>query len=615
MYNRAKASKRPEAMEEFKKFKKATAKEQKRARWKYINSFVTKAFEDKNTRPFWKFVKSQRQDSFGVPPLKQDGQLHTDSKKKADILLHEFQSAFTHEDKSSIPTLDGPSSPTIHDLHISVDGVRKLMQDLDQNKASGPDKIPCRVLKELAPELSPVVTALFRQSLDCGILPKDWSDAIISPVYKKGDVHLASNYRPISLTCVLSKVMEHIICKHILSHLEAHNILTTFQHGFRKSHSCETQLLLTVNDLTCSFDKKIQTDVAVLDFSRAFDTVPHERLLRKLEHYGIQGSIKSWVQAFLYNRQMWVVLDGESSAKSEVVSGVPQGTVLGPLLFLIFINDLPDVVSSGTTTRLFADDCLVYRNIMSETDQLSFQSDLSTLNAWAVKWGMRFNPKKCSIMRIHRSTTPSSCRYSLCGESLDEVQHAKYLGITISDNLEWSSHVNAITNKASCTLNFLRRNLKYCPKQSKQVAYFALVRSSLEYGSAIWDPRFQKDKDNLEKINRRAARFVTGDYRRTSSVSAMMKKLDWPVLEQRRENQRLIMMFKVVNNLVAVPSSPLIPADSRTRANHIHKFKSISAQSAPYQNSFFPRTIPKWNTLDKVTAECNTVAGFKARLP
>ena len=148
-----------------------------------------------------------------------------------------------------------------------------MLKELNPNKASGPDKIPCRVLKELAAELAPVVTALFRQTLENGILAIDWTEAIISPVYKKGNDHLASNYRPVSLTCVLSKVMEHIVCKHILSHLDTHRILTQYQHGCHKAHSCESQLLLTVNDLMCSYDKKIQTDVAILDFSRAFDTV------------------------------------------------------------------------------------------------------------------------------------------------------------------------------------------------------------------------------------------------------------------------------------------------------------------------------------------------------
>jgi len=615
MYKKARASKRPGAMAAFRQFKKATAREQKRTRWQYVNNIVSTAFDEQNTRPFWKYVKSQRQDSFGVPPLKKDGLLHTDSKEKAEIMLDEFKSVLTPEDKSYIPTLSGRPHVSIDNLVINEAGVTKLLKGLDPNKASGPDNIPCRVLKELAHELSPVVTALFRQSLDQGSLPVEWTEAIISPVFKKGNIHLASNYRPVSLTCVLSKLMEHVICKHILNHLDAHNILTVFQHGFRKSHSCETQLLLTIDDLMTSHERKMQTDIAVLDFSRAFDTVPHERLLGKLDHYGIRGPIKTWIRSFLCNRKMWVAIDGSTSLKTEVVSGVPQGTVLGPLLFLLFINDLPDQVSPGTTTRLFADDCLAYRSINSIEDQIIFQKDLTSLNNWADKWGMRFNPSKCNILRISRSTKPLTKLYDLRNETLKEVSSAKYLGITISQDLEWSRHVDEISRKANNTLAFLRRNLKYCPRQAKQAAYFALVRSTVEYSSAIWDPRLKKDKTNLEKINRRAARFVMQDYKQTSSVTSMLEKLEWPSLEKRREHQRLTTMYKIVHGLVAIPTTNLIPADSRTRSNHDYKFRALSATSGPYKYSFFPRTIPTWNQLSKDTAESATLESFKRRLP
>jgi len=198
-------------MAKFKKFKKETVREQKRARWKFVHNIVNTTLEDNNTRPFWKYVNAQRQDNFGIPSLKQDGQLHADSNIKANIMLKEFTSVFTKEDTLYIPTLDDSPYPSIDNLQIHQDGVTKLLKDLDPCKASGPDNIPCRVLKQLAHELSPVITAIFRQSLFTGILPVDWTEAIISPIYKKGNVHLAGNYRPISLTSVVCKVMEHIV--------------------------------------------------------------------------------------------------------------------------------------------------------------------------------------------------------------------------------------------------------------------------------------------------------------------------------------------------------------------------------------------------------------------
>ena len=336
--------------------------------------------------------------------------------------------------------------------------------------------------------------------------------------------------------------------------------MTTLQHGFRKRHSCETQLLLTLDDLIMSYNRKTQVDVAALDFSRAFNTVPHERLLGKLAHYGVKGPIHNWIRAFLTERTMWVIIDGASSPATRVMSGVPQGTVLGPLLFLIYINDLPDNVSPGTTTRLFADDCLVYWEVKGIDDQEVLQKDLQSLQEWATRWGMRFNAKKCNIIHVCRNN-PKHRFYSLCGEIL-EVEHAKYLGVTISANLKWEKHINGITSKANSTLHFINRTLRYSPESAHQIAYFALVRSTLEYSCAVWDPHFKKDVDRLEMVNRRAARIVTGRTLRDRevSVTALLEDLKWTSLQEHRKHLRLVLMYKIVNGLVAVPATQLTPA-------------------------------------------------------
>ena len=285
---------------------------------------------------------------------------------------------------------------------------------------------------------------------------------------------------------------------------ETHGILTPLQHGFRAGHSCESQLLLTTEDLVQNYDDKIQTDVIVLDFSKAFDVVPHCRLLHKLEHYGIRGKTLLWIQNFLTTRTQKVLVDGSSSGTAHVKSGVPQGTVLGPLLFLTYINYLPDCVSSQT--RLFADDCLLYRPIKSEADQVLLQEDLSKLQSWADIWCMNFNPSKCSVLRVARPRSPKlHFDYTLKGQTLERVPHIPYLGVELSESLEWESHVNKIAAKANSTLGFLRRNLRVCPLKLKETAYFAMVCSTSEYSSAVWDPYLEYDIDKLSKIERAAA--------------------------------------------------------------------------------------------------------------
>ena len=207
-------------------------------------------------------------------------------------------------------------------------------------------------------------------------------------------------------------------------------------------------------------------DISVLDFSKAFDTVPHDGLLSKLKHYGIDEKIWLWIYNFLKNRKQSVVVDGKQSSFIDVVSGVPQCTVLGPLLFLLHINDLPSVVYSKV--RLFADDCLIYRNIKNKEDQFSLQRDLNLLENWGNKWGMHFNAAKCNIMRVSRTRDPKLFNYSLTGQ---------VLGVTLSNDLEWSKHIATMTNKANSKLSCLRRYLKGCPEKLKQTAYFSLIHS------------------------------------------------------------------------------------------------------------------------------------------
>ena len=401
------------------------------------------------------------------------------------------------------------------------------------------------MLKELAYEIAPAMTYIFNKSLSTGTIPVDWSKAMISPVYKKGSVHLASNYRPVSLTVCACKIMEHIVCSNIHTHLERHNLLTPVQHGFRKAHSCESQLLTTMSDFFTNYDSKLQTDVGVLDFSRAFDTVPHQRLFGKIAHLGIQGTTLKWIEAFLTNRTMQVVVDGSASKSAPVTSGVPQGTVLGPLLFNIFINDMPKEVSEGTSIRLFADDCLIYRKIQSLEDQQILQKDLINLQVWAARWGMRFNPDKCNIMHIHTSRVqPMTKHYEMCGQILKTVSSAKYLGVIISDNLSWHEQIAAATKKGNTTLHLIARNLRKCPRSTRALAYTTLVRPKVEYCASVWDPYQKEDINTLEMLNRRAARTVHNKSWRQRNVSPteLIRNLGWSTLEQRRQHLRLCMM-------------------------------------------------------------------------
>jgi hypothetical protein len=299
----------------YRKHKRVTQKAVRQSHWKYVNDILDTALEKGNNKPFWKYVKSKRTDNVGVSGIKKNGILHQDSKTKANFLNDKFKSVFTREDTSEpLPNMGDLKYSSIENIKIECKGVEKLLKNINTDKASGPDNISNKVLKSCAEELAPVISHIFQLSLETGSLPTYWRNANISPIFIKGDKHTAANYRPISLTCVCCKLLEHITCRHVPKHLERNKILTPLQHGFRSGHSCESQLIITMNDIMKSFDIKKQVDLVILDFSKAFDTVPHHKLLHKLASYGIDGKINQWIKAFPTQRHQRVVVEGEFSS-------------------------------------------------------------------------------------------------------------------------------------------------------------------------------------------------------------------------------------------------------------------------------------------------------------
>ena len=312
------------------------------------------------------------------------------------------------------------------EINITENGIKKLLQNINPHKASGPDNINGKVLKECSSAITSILTLLFKTSLSLGKIPKDWKHANVCPAYKKGDKHDAINYRPISLTCICCKLLEHVISSNLMLHLETNQLLYDLQHGFRSSRSCETQLISFLQNLAQSNNDNIQTDVIIMDFAKAFDKVPHRHLIYKLKYYGVTGHTLNWITDFLTDRTQTVVLEGEMSNKVPVTSGVTQGTVLGPILFLIYINDLPNYLQHSTL-RLFADDSIIYKEIKNTNDCYKLQSDLEAAAKWEQDWLMHFHPDKCNIISITKKRNSLQFDYKLHSHILEKVNQAKYL--------------------------------------------------------------------------------------------------------------------------------------------------------------------------------------------
>ena len=577
---------------------------------KYMEEVVSNDLQD-NPKVFWSYIKSKRQESTGVAPLKnRDGFIHSDSSSKVEILNEQFVSAYTREDKSNIPRKGPSQHPTMDSIRVYYKGVLKLLRDLKTHKATGPDELPAFILKTAANQLAPILTRLYQFSLDSGEAPTDWRNAHIVPVFKKGEKHLPSNYRPVSLTSIVCKVLEHIVHSSVMDHFDRHKILTDNQHGFRAKRSCEAQLITTIQKIASSMSSKGQVDVILLDFAKAFDKVPYQRLLHKLDYYGMRNSTLRWIESFLSHRKQSVLLDGTRSTEADVLSGVLQGTVLGPLLFLAFINDLPEM-TKHSDARLFADDCLLYRHISSMQDSALLQQHLTALEGWETTWQMQFHPQKCTVIRINSNRRRIiNTNYQIHGHTLEVVDSSKYLGVTIT----WRKHIDDTVNKANKPLGFVRRNLSDCSTSVKTAAYTTMVRPRLEYSSTVWDPHHNKEIHSLEQVQRRAARFVHRNYsdRTLGCVTNMVQSLGWESLQHRRYINRIIMLFKIQHGIIDISPEFIQPNDHRTRGSQ--RLRQLQATNEAYRNSFYPRTISDWNRLPNHVTNLQTLQGFRVAL-
>ena len=619
LYKRMKKSGDSNTKSKFKEIKKQVQKGLRRSYWTHIEEILSPqdqtSGEYHGLKRFWTYIKYKKNDHVKIGPLRHDGVLNDDPKRKAELLNQQFQSAFSQKDDTrNLPEVMLPRdiSPA-EDVVITENGILKLLLNLKTNKAPGPDDVRPIVLKSLAPEIAPILTFIFQVSLDTGVVPSDWKKANVTPVFKKGDRNKAENYRPISLTCICCKLLEHVITSHIMNHAEANNILYPLQHGFRRGRSCETQLVDFVDDLSKNMSQRLQTDVLIMDFSKAFDKVHHGLLLHKLHQYGVQGNVHRWIGSFLQGRTQRVLVEGEKSQEVEVESGVPQGSVLGPSLFLYFINDMPQDINA--TVRLFADDTIAYLAVKSNKDSKRLQEDLDRLAAWEETWRMRFHPDKCVVLPVSRKDSIIDPTYFLHGQQLAVVRDAKYLGCVLTHDLRWRKHIDQICSKANRTLGFLRRNLSVNSQHLKTQAYTSLVRPLVEYASPVWDPYTKETIDQVEKVQRRASRYVTNRHDWRTSTSELTESLRWQSLVQRRQDARLTLIYKIANGLVHMEKdSRLIPPRRMSRHTHEHSFQIPPTGQDYRKYSFFPRTIVDWNCLPCDITAAPSLEAFKASL-
>jgi len=609
--------------ENYYEMKNLVQREMRKSYWTYVEGIITPTEDEdtqKTNKRFWGFIKNCGQGTRDIPGLKDEIPAEKQTPvDKANILNRQFQSVFSKPSPISLKSLcelqsTKVNNPKMTPITFTVAGIDKMLCELKIHKACGPDGIKPIILRNLHQTVAPILQILFQKCYDTGQTPDEWRKANVSPIYKKGDKTEPANYRPVSLTCIACKLMEHVVCSALMRHVEGHRLLHPNQHGFRQARSCETQLLdFTHSLLTCMHDGN-QSDIVVMDFAKAFDTVPHNRLLLKLHRLGVDQQTVGWIASFLRDRSQRVVLGGETSEEVAVLSGVPQGSVLGPALFLCYINDLPDGLSSEV--RLFADDTVLTKQICNQDDADSLQRDLDKLEKWSREWQMNFHPAKCHVLHITRNRKVIRSPYKLYDTYLEEKESTKYLGIHITTDLRWNKQVSAVKAKASQKLGFLRRNMRVRSPRLKAQLYSSIVRSTLEYSSTVWSPHEEKYVASLESVQRKAARWVLNRHQRTDSVSAMLTKLGWLKLAERRTLNRLAMLFKIQNCLAHVPHSFLTHSvhTRYTRHTNTHMLAPFAPRTDYYKFAFFPQTVSLWNTLPSSVLTAPSVDVFRARL-
>ena len=569
----------------------------------------------KNPKKFWAYANQKTKNKESIPQLSKtgnirDGELTENNLEKAQVLASLFDSVFIEEPPGHWE-LPPSTSPAIdQELNINENTVLELLAQLDKTKSPGPDGMHPKILYEIRNEIALPLSIIYNYCLAERSLPQDWKEANITAIHKKGSKQIANNYRPVSLTSLPCKILEKFVRRRIMDHLMDNNILSHKQFGFISGRSTLLQLLMVLDEWTAALDRGSEVDVVFLDFKKAFDRVPHQRLLDKLQYYGIDGHILAWISAFLQGRRQRVCLHDAASSWSEVKSGIPQGSVLGPVLFIIFINSLPETTISPTF--LFADDAKIFREITNPTDQQSLQQDINNMYSWTEQSLLTFNPDKCVSMTISRSGN-NNRQYKLNGTPLNISTSERDLGVIIDNRLQFNDHVQAKINKSNSIMALIRKTYTFLDNSSFLLLYKSLVRPHLEYANQIWKPHLKKHIHAIENVQRRATRLLPGMQNLT--YEERLKKLKLPTLEYRRTRGDMIEAFKITSGHYKHQAiENFLPLNNRTSRGHSKKLHHQQASIDLRKYSFTHRIVETWNSLPSEVINAPSIQAFERRL-
>ena len=616
LHQNAKRLKTGQAWADFRNARNSTTSLIRKTKLAHQQSIIDKMNSSSTTSKQWfklskKLTNQNKTNS--IPTLVSNGIEATTDEDKADLLNSFFCNQSLLDDRNHDPPLTPHlTHSTLSEITITPQDVKDAIALIDPSKASGPDLISPRLLKAGVNELCIPLSKYFNKLLTCSTFPSAWKLANVSPIFKKSDPSLPSNYRPISLLSCIGKLMERCIHKYLYNYIIANDLLTSKQSGFIKGDSTVNQLTFLYNDISQAMDQGKEVRAVFCDISKAFDRVWHRGLISKLSSFGITGSLLHWFQSYLGSRKQRVVIANSSSQWSSVQAGVPQGSILGPLLFLIYINDIVKDIHANIC--LFADDTSLYIVVENPATSANIlNNDLERINLWSKRWLVTFNPQKTESMIFSRKRIkPHHPNLLMNNTVIANVETHKHLGLILSDDAKWKAQITECLNKAWQRIGILR-SLKFLLSRScLERMYFSFIRPLLEYSDVVWDNCCTYLKNDIEAVQNEAARIVTGATK-LCNINTLLSELSWLSLAERRKQHKLTLFFKMKSGLGPNYLSNLIPehSDQSYNLRHIPDVPPIHANSQAYSSSFLPSTIHLWNALPDSTRNAVSVASFK----
>lgn len=582
-----------------------------------------------NPKYFYSYAKKFSRQKQNISMLfDKSNEICTHPKQIAEILSKQFKSVFSNPEEADLSAANLQNPPLLkpaddETLSFTETDIMDAINEIRNNAASGPDGVPPTVLKNCREALAKPIFLIWEESFKTGVVPRCYKNSYISPLYKKGSRAVASNYRPVSLTSHIIKIFERVVRKKLVDHLESNNLLTKQQHGFRKGHSCLTQLLHHIDEVIENFMNGSDTDCIYLDYAKAFDKVDHGLLIEKLLKYGVNPKMVDWIKSFLTGRSQQVVVDGHVSLAALIISGVPQGTVLGPILFLVFINDITRCICNSTL-RCFADDTRMMKRITWACDVPVLQKDLDTVIKWSERNNMALHEDKFEFIRhslfkwnqLHNlPMTAEYNQYETSKCTLYPVEELRDLGVTVSSDLSWTLHIRTIAAKARQKAGWVLSVFHTRSPLIMLTLYKSMVRSLLEYCSPLWNPKNIGDIQTLEGVQRTFTSRIAGCYE--LDYWERLQKLSLMSLQRRRERYIILHMWKILHGVSSNDLDVKFVTRPRTGTQAVVPFlrkKSSAAHQTLYDSSFAVMGPKLWNAVPYSLNRIESFDTFKAKL-